>query len=65
MVDYSELHEESAAYLPTPEEIQRMKRLIRAENDSRKQGKAFQPPVEDDCNAELEAEADRAARRFG
>lgn len=53
MIDYSEQHEAAAAFMPSPSYIRRMKRIIRAENDAARQGKAYQPPVDDDCDAEL------------
>lgn len=63
MIDYSEKHERDAKWMPTPEEIEHMKRVIRAENEAAaRQGKKPQPPLDDDCDAELEDEADRACR---
>lgn len=59
MIDYSELNEAAAKFMPTPEYIAHMQRVIREENESARQGRAYQPPV-DDCDAELEVEADRA-----
>lgn len=46
-------------WVPRRCEIAAEEKRIRAENEARqRQGKAYQPPV-DECEAELEAEADR------
>lgn len=62
-MDYSEKHESDAAYMPTPEEIKHMARLIRQQNEAARQGKKPQPEVDPDTDAELEEAADQAARR--
>jgi hypothetical protein len=63
MIDYSEKHERDAKWMPTPEQIAAECKAIRAENDAKqRQGKAYQPPVDDDCDAALEDEADRECR---
>lgn len=62
-MDASELHERDAKWMPSPEYIEHMKRVIRAENEAAsRQGKKQQTPPDDDCDAELEDEADRACR---
>lgn len=61
MIDDSEQHESSAKWTPSPAYIDRMKRIIRAENEAARQGRKYQSPVDDDCDSDLESEADRAS----
>ena len=59
-MDASERHERNAKYMPTLEQIAAECAMIRAENEAAsRQGKKPQPVVYDDCDAELEVEADR------
>lgn len=64
-MDASERHEANAKFMPSRAHIERMKKIIRAENEAARQGKVYQPPVDDDCDSELEDEADRVARKLG
>jgi hypothetical protein len=63
--DLDQQRESRVEYMPTLEEIDRMKKLIRAENERRQQGKAPQPVVDADCDYELERQADIESRRRG
>ena len=63
MMDASERHELSAAYMPTPAQIARMKHRINVESyPERLTNPEYKPPGDDDCDAELEDESDRACR---
>lgn len=64
-MDASERHERMAKFMPTPEYIAHMKRIIRAENEAARHGKKPQPMSDDDCDHELEALADKDSMRNG
>lgn len=62
MNDHSERHESAASYMPTPEQIAREKHRINIENYPERLTEPNYQIPDDDCDAELEDEADRACR---
>lgn len=63
-MDASERHEQDAKYMPTPAQIAREKHRINVENyPERLTDPAYVTPSDDDCDAELEGEADRACKK--